>query len=112
MNADADKSEEIDDDVIEIFLDEAGELLEEIDETIHHWEADWSDTDKNSALQRSLHTLKGGARLAGFKLLGDLAHSFETYLIDNKNNTSANNFSVDIETFQDKLHHAVDLLTP
>ena len=104
-------SQQIDDEVIEIFLDESNELLEEIDETIHAWESDTSDTKNNSSLQRLLHTLKGGARMAGLTSLGDLAHDFESFLIKNKQNILTDDISAKIHTFQDKLHSAINSVT-
>src|SRR4029078_7798086 len=37
-----------------------------------------SSVDGLSALKRPLHTLKGGARMAGLIPMGDLAHELET----------------------------------
>ena len=65
--------------VLEIYLEEAEELLETLDEALH----DWSNALDNKAtidlLQRTLHTFKGGARLSDLLILGDIAHEMETY---------------------------------
>lgn len=74
--------DDIDAEILEIFVDEADELLEEIEQTIHDWEEDWSRRDSAEELKRALHTLKGGARLAGLMDLGELAHEFETELMN------------------------------
>ena len=74
--------EEMDTEILEIFLEEAGDLLEAIDEAIHHWSDDRDNGFYLDDLQRLLHTLKGGARLAGLKNLGNLSHNFETLLIN------------------------------
>jgi len=76
------EEENIDAEILEIFIEEADELLEEIDQSIHDWEDDWSRRDSAEELKRALHTLKGGARLAGLMDLGELAHEFETELIN------------------------------
>jgi len=77
-----DDDDEIDIEILEIFLEEAGDLLEAIDEAIHHWGDDRRNGFYLDDLQRLLHTLKGGARLAGLKNLGNLSHNFETFLIN------------------------------
>ncbi len=99
-----DAEEDIDPEIIEIFTEEADELLEEIDEAVHEWESDWSLTEPVEALKRSLHTYKGGARLAGLMALGEEAHEFETFLIDLG---SASNID---QAFFEKIHHYQDLL--
>jgi len=65
----------------EVFLEEARALLESLDESIQAWRA--APQDAGSVLdqmQRYLHTLKGGARLAGMAPLGDLSHALEGLL--------------------------------
>ena len=46
--------------------------------------ADWTSErsrQPTDALKRHLHTLKGGARMAGITAMGDLSHEIETLLI-------------------------------
>ncbi|MCW8195449.1 response regulator [Proteobacteria bacterium 005FR1] len=96
--------EEVDLEVFEIFIEEAEELLEEIDESVHDWEEDWSDTSHVEALKRALHTLKGGARLAGLMGLGELAHEFESFLIAKGENVEVDQPFFDVvHEYQDKL---------
>jgi chemosensory pili system protein ChpA (sensor histidine kinase/response regulator) len=66
--------DEIDEQLLPIFLEEANELMPRIGEELRAW-ADGGDA---LALQRSLHTLKGSARMAGAMALGQLTHSMET----------------------------------
>lgn len=73
---------EVDAEILEIFLEEADDLLEAVDEAIHGWQGAPQDTAYLDDLQRLLHTFKGGARLAGLVALGNLAHNFETLLIN------------------------------
>lgn len=68
---------EQDEDILQIFLDEADELLEEADSYIDHWRAHPENLDSIRLLNRNLHTLKGGARMAGLLNLGDVAHHLE-----------------------------------
>ncbi|MDH5369994.1 MAG: response regulator, partial [Gammaproteobacteria bacterium] len=65
---------------LEIFLEEGTEILDESDQVIHDWVANPADHKFVEELQRQLHTLKGGARMAGIAELGDLGHSIESLL--------------------------------
>jgi chemosensory pili system protein ChpA (sensor histidine kinase/response regulator) len=69
-----------DPELIEIFLEEAKDLLELLDASLRQWRANPSDSSVLVELQRTLHTLKGGARLAGIMPIGDLSHAYETLL--------------------------------
>ena len=76
-----DLSTDIDPDILEIFLDEANELLHDLDSLIHAWQDSPVNDEVGDNLKRVLHTLKGGARLAKLTTLGDKSHEFETYVI-------------------------------
>ncbi|OUR69509.1 hypothetical protein A9Q73_02015 [Bermanella sp. 47_1433_sub80_T6] len=76
----ADMAEEADAEVAEIFMDEAEELMAELDTCIQLWQAEPDNSVHNEAIQRVLHTLKGGAFIAGLKEIGDLAHNMESEL--------------------------------
>lgn len=65
--------------VLEIYLEEADELLISLDEAMHAWSEDQSNSDAIDTMQRNFHTFKGGARLADLVVLGDLTHEMETY---------------------------------
>jgi chemosensory pili system protein ChpA (sensor histidine kinase/response regulator) len=74
-------SGDVDTEILAVFMEEAEELTEAIDNAIHAWEADRERREPLSDLLRHLHTLKGGARLAGLVTLGNLVHDFETLLM-------------------------------
>jgi len=74
--SDADYDEEL----LEIFIEEGTEILDESDQVIHDWISKPEDSSFVEELQRQLHTLKGGARMAGITELGDLGHSIESLL--------------------------------
>ena len=83
---------EYDDELVEIFIEEATDLLEMSDHTLHAW-AEQDETAQDAdyglvmELQRYLHTLKGGAKMAGFNEISDLSHELESLfiaLIDNR----------------------------
>ncbi|TQV69637.1 response regulator [Exilibacterium tricleocarpae] len=105
VTIDDEDGDEIDVEILEIFTEEADELLEEIDESIHEWEEDWDNAGPVEELKRALHTFKGGARLAGLMGIGELAHEFETYLIAlNDGGDSVGQASFDrMHDYQDKL---------
>lgn len=106
--------EAVDDDydpeIVEIFVEEAGEILEEIDSALNEWQDDTDNTDCVEQLKRSLHTFKGGARLAGLATLGDLSHDFETLLIELDQDAELNAaFFARLHDYQDRLHAGVDV---
>ncbi len=73
--------EGVDTEILEIFLEEAEELTEGIDNTINAWLAERDNPAHLDEMKRLLHTLKGGARLAGLMHIGNLSHNFETFLV-------------------------------
>jgi chemosensory pili system protein ChpA (sensor histidine kinase/response regulator) len=68
----------VDAELFPIFEEEAQELLPQLDASLRDWAAEPSDNTHASACMRTLHTLKGGARLAGAMRLGEMAHRLET----------------------------------
>ncbi|MCV6624176.1 MAG: Hpt domain-containing protein [Cellvibrionaceae bacterium] len=100
----AETEDEVDPEILEIFYEEAEEQIEEIEEAVHDWEEAPNDHQHADELKRILHTLKGGARLAGLSTLGDLAHDFETYLINNSEQASKDSqFFIQVHEYQDRL---------
>ncbi|AZT85535.1 response regulator [Marinobacter sp. NP-4(2019)] len=73
---------DVDPEVLEIFLEEAGEILDQLEQLLEDWRKEPANHHFNQEAQRALHTLKGGARLSRLSELGDKAHAFETRLID------------------------------
>src|SRR5579859_7357664 len=73
---------DFDADLAAIFFEEASELLDSSDASLHHWSQNKTDSEIVAQLQRNLHTLKGGARMAGLTPMGDLSHEMETVLTD------------------------------
>jgi len=69
---------ELDDELLEIFSEEASEIFDRADHMLAELEEKPSDLAIIQALQRDLHTLKGGARMAGLNQIGDLAHQLES----------------------------------
>lgn len=73
-------AETIDPELATIFIGEAREMLEAIDNALGDWRRDVSDLAAVAELQRALHTLKGGARMTGFMQMGDVTHAMESRL--------------------------------
>ncbi|MEB0079288.1 Hpt domain-containing protein [Pseudomonas sp. CCI3.2] len=68
----------IDDEIVEIFLEEAVDILDSAGHALRRWLDDPENPMPLSSLQRDLHTLKGGARMAEIQPVGDLGHELET----------------------------------
>ncbi len=73
--------EGFDREIADIYSEEATELLESAQASLAAWSADRNDKAPVAELQRQLHTLKGGARMAGIAPMGDLSHELETLVI-------------------------------
>lgn len=69
--------EELDPEMLSIFLEEAQEIVDETNTSLQEWMQDAENVKPVQILQRGLHTLKGGARMSGVNSLGDLAHEME-----------------------------------
>ena len=76
----ADVRDEVDQDVLPIFLDEAAELFPQAGEQLRAWRRRPSDNESSSQLRRTLHTFKGSARMSGAMRLGELTHLMESRL--------------------------------
>ena len=73
-------AEPVDTEILNIFLEEATDILERCDSLLNTWRDDLPDLSIVQNLQREIHTFKGGARMAGINAMGDLSHSMETLL--------------------------------
>jgi len=73
-------SSEIDEEIIEIFVEEVEEVLEEIVSNFNTWKNDPTDSESLKTLQRAFHTLKGSGRLVGATTIGELGWRFENML--------------------------------
>jgi chemosensory pili system protein ChpA (sensor histidine kinase/response regulator) len=74
-------AEEFDHEIANIYSEEATELLEAAESSLTAWNRDRKDKERVAELQRQLHTLKGGARMAGISAMGDLSHELETLVL-------------------------------
>jgi chemosensory pili system protein ChpA (sensor histidine kinase/response regulator) len=97
---------DIDDELIDIFLEEAEELLESCEQTLNEIENTPNSTEHIQQLQRNMHTLKGGARMADLAPVGDLTHNLESLVVM----VSSNKVDAD-KTLFDLLQESLDALT-
>ena len=71
---------DLDRELVDIFVEEGKDLLDHCDGLVNDMRAAPEDREALAGLQRDLHTLKGGARMAGINAIGDLGHSIESLL--------------------------------
>ncbi len=69
--------DDVDRDLLPVFLDEAKEILPAVSEGVRRWKGAPTDHAPAAELRRHLHTLKGSARMTGLMRLGELAHVLE-----------------------------------
>lgn len=72
---------DLDPELLEAFTEEAEELLASSGKVIKDWSVSQQSEHDSQQLQRDLHTLKGGARLAGISPMADLTHQIETLVL-------------------------------
>ncbi len=71
---------ELDLELVDIFVEEAGDLLDQSDGLLAQLHDQPDDAEAVIEVQRALHTMKGGARMAGMMSIGELAHAMESLL--------------------------------
>jgi len=79
-SAPAEETPEFDAEIAEIFSEEAAEILEGTDAALEQRTDGKLGDSALAELQRYLHTLKGGARMAGLMAFGNFSHELETLL--------------------------------
>ena len=75
---DIDVQDSVDTELFPIFDEEADELLPQLQARLREWMHLPAEEGPPAACMRTLHTFKGGARLAGAMRLGEMAHRLET----------------------------------
>ncbi|MBK8283945.1 MAG: Hpt domain-containing protein [Ahniella sp.] len=69
---------DMDEDLLEIFVQEGSDILDASDTMMARLRETPDDREIVVGLQRELHTLKGGSRMAGLLPIGDLSHAMES----------------------------------
>jgi len=75
---DIDAVDAVDAELFPIFEEEGQDLLPQLSARLRDWAKRPGETSHAASCMRTLHTLKGGARLAGAMRLGEMAHRLET----------------------------------
>ena len=75
-------ADDIDAQVLPIFLEEAQELFPAASGQLRAWRSNPQSQPELDGLKRNLHTLKGSARMAGAMRLGELTHLLETTIVE------------------------------
>ena len=93
--------DDVDTDLLPIFLDEAREIIPQVGDALRRWRAAPENHAPVAELARHFHTLKGSARMAGLMRLGELSHVMETRAIDM--DRVAEPKAVDFDALDDRL---------
>jgi chemosensory pili system protein ChpA (sensor histidine kinase/response regulator) len=103
--------DEVDEQLLPIFLEEAHELYPQIGSTLRAWREAPDDAELALKLQRSLHTLKGSARMAGAMRLGELTHRVEDRMSKAiSQNAMDEVLWTEMNNYLDRIAHAIDEL--
>ncbi len=100
---------DLDEELLDIFLEEGVDILDHSDGLLAKLRENPADRELVVGLQRDLHTLKGGARMAGIAPIGDLGHAMESLLeavAEGKRELRADALEV-LERSFDRLHGMV-----
>src|SRR5690606_9631504 len=76
----AEDEDELDPELLEIFIEEVGEVLETLEEYTPRWQAHNDDTSARTEVRRAFHTLKGSGRMVQASVLAELAWAVENML--------------------------------
>ncbi len=74
--------DDLDEQLLPIFLEEASTLLPQIGMALRHLRSEPANATDRDVLKRALHTLKGSARMAGAMTLGETVHDMESRIIE------------------------------
>ncbi|MDX1698952.1 MAG: Hpt domain-containing protein, partial [Thiohalobacterales bacterium] len=73
-------ADDADEEILEIFIEEAGEEIGALQTLIPQWQSDTTDMETLQIIRRHLHTLKGSGRMVGAMSLGEFAWVLENLL--------------------------------
>ncbi|WP_460714405.1 response regulator, partial [Lysobacter terrae] len=99
----------LDPELVDIFVEEGADLLDHSDGLLAELRAAPDSREPLIGLQRDLHTLKGGARMAGIMAVGELGHTMESLLeavVENRVELGSDSIPL-LERGFDRLHAMV-----
>ena len=103
--------DELDEQLLPVFLEEAQDQLRELTVQIRLWRGDLDSDAQPHAIARLLHTFKGNARMAGAMNLGEFTHLLESRVEDILRSGSVTPLVIDeIESGCDALAQASERL--
>ncbi len=73
-------ADDVDEEIVDIFLEEAEEVRETLAEYLPRWRNNASDNEALVTVRRGFHTLKGSGRMVGAEFMGEFAWSIENML--------------------------------
>jgi chemosensory pili system protein ChpA (sensor histidine kinase/response regulator) len=104
-------NDELDEQLLPIFLEEAVDLTRDLTTQVRAWRSDLAGDTAPRAIARLLHTFKGSARMAGAMNLGEATHQLEARVEEALHAGHATSAFVDeIEAGCDALDQAVERL--
>lgn len=105
-----DRYEDKDAGLVEIFLEEAGDILATCNDCLDKWRTNTKDENSVPEFRRQLHTLKGSARMVAYTNIGDFTHAIEALVIPiAKGNLEASQDSFSLlQECLDSLHEMID----
>ena len=74
------QNSEVEEEILEVFVEEVGDILEELVPNYKAWKGDPTASEALKTLRRCFHTLKGSGRLIGATVIGELGWRFEMML--------------------------------
>ena len=104
---------ENDDELIQIFIEEAHDILEVINRSFNDWTQDTTQKDLLTAILRELHTFKGSSRMVGLKGISEYTHCLEKLIQKiNQGDIKSDELVVkELRRFLDYLHLYIDNYT-
>ena len=106
-----DVADDLDATILPIFIEEAAELVPQAGELVRGWHRARDDASCAAQLRRTLHTLKGSARMAGAMRLGELSHRMESRLSIGERPVAASDELFDaLDSDLDRIGYVLDAL--
>lgn len=102
--------DDIDEQLLDVFLEEANELQPNISKILRDWRLQPDSDAMSQSLQRVLHTLKGSARMTGAMRLGEATHNLEAQVIALQGQALSNDQFDELEAGFDIINELLDIL--
>jgi len=101
---------EKDDELVQIFIEEAHDILEAVNRSFNDWSKDTLQIECLNSILRELHTFKGSSRMVGLKGISEYTHSLEQLVqkIQQGEITADEHVLKELRRFFDYLHLYID----